>query len=70
MAKILTPVHYAARVIVGHCAACHEPIVVLNNYETWPLIECHCGWTGGVWDLNNPHAFTNNNVDVLLEDNQ
>ena len=36
-----------ARVLVGHCPECQRVVLVENNRETWPLVECKCGWRGG-----------------------
>lgn len=31
------------RVMVGWCPNCRRVVVVLNNYEVWPLVDCACG---------------------------
>lgn len=41
----------ASRVLVGPCPACHTPLVVFNDGESWPLVGCPCGWRGGTTDL-------------------
>lgn len=47
-------VHCAARVLVGHCPTCGQPIAVTNNYEVWPVVTCaECGWQGGTDALVN-----------------
>lgn len=46
----------ADRVLVGHCPSpdCSgAPLVVLNNRESWPLVDCPCGWAGPTTDLVN-----------------
>lgn len=53
----------AERIIVGHCPSPEcgphggQPIAVLNNHETWPLVECPCGWVGDTTQLVNRVRF-------------
>lgn len=43
-----------ARVGVGHCPRCERPIVVTNDHEVWPVVDCSsCGWEGGTTQLLN-----------------
>jgi hypothetical protein len=30
-------------------------LIVMNDYEVWPLVMCHCGWAGGTGALLNYH---------------
>ena len=46
-----------ARVIVGHCPACSAVLVVQNNYETWPYVQCRCGWGGTTHEVANRVRF-------------
>lgn len=41
-------IHQPERAIMGHCPDCKRVIIVENNREVWPLVECECGWTGGI----------------------
>lgn len=47
------PTHQPQRVIAGHCPTCRSVVVVFNNFETWPLVECRCGWAGGTTEIDN-----------------
>ena len=42
-----------ARVIVGHCPECRAVLVIENNYEVWPYVECSCGWHGDTQAVDN-----------------
>lgn len=42
-----------ARVIIGHCPECGKVLIVTNNYEVWPLVECHCGWISDTQAIKN-----------------
>lgn len=44
-------VHTPARAVVGLCPSCGQVLVVTNNHETWPLVECTCEWRGGTTEL-------------------
>lgn len=43
----------AKRVLMGHCPDCGNVVVVFNDYESWPLIACTCGWTGDTLSILN-----------------
>lgn len=45
----------ARRMLVGHCPSCGMPTVVLNCYETWPLIICPCGKRFATTEIVNYH---------------
>lgn len=47
------PTYQPARVIVGHCPECKNTVVIFNDYETWPLVRCKCGWSGATTDIDN-----------------
>lgn len=38
--RVLQP----SRVIVGHCPACARVIVITNEFESWPYVECVCSF--------------------------
>jgi endogenous inhibitor of DNA gyrase (YacG/DUF329 family) len=48
-------VHQPERVIVGNCPDCGRVIVVLNNREVWPFIECECGARLQTTDIVQSH---------------
>lgn len=48
-----------ARVLVGHCKSCGDVLVVENNFETWPLVYCRCGWVGATTDMQNRVRYEN-----------
>lgn len=52
----------AARVNVGHCPECRAVVVVLNDYETWPLVYCACGWVGPTTAIDNKTRFERGGV--------
>lgn len=39
------------RVIVGHCPACSRVLVIENDGEAWPFVDCECGWGGTTLDI-------------------
>lgn len=47
------PTLQASRLVAGHCPECGAVCAVLNDYETWPLVECACGWAGATTALAN-----------------
>jgi hypothetical protein len=51
-----------ARVIVGHCPACALVLVVQNGGETWPYVECSCGWAGATDAIANRARFERGGV--------
>lgn len=47
------PTHQPERVIAGNCPACGRLCVVFNNHESWPLVDCTCGWSGPTTSVLN-----------------
>lgn len=47
----------AARIIIGHCPTCRGVLAVVNNYETWPLVYCGCGWVGATTEITGRVRF-------------
>lgn len=45
------------RVLLGHCPECKRVVVVENNLETWPLVECACGWAGSTQDVEHRQRY-------------
>lgn len=58
------PTHQPARVIAGHCPSCGEVVVVFNNHETWPLVQCRCGWQGATTSVYNRIRLERNSVRI------
>lgn len=56
-------VRQPARVIVGHCPDCSQVLVVENNFEGWPWIECRCGWGGDTQEVANRVRFSQGEVE-------
>lgn len=48
-------IQQAMRMLTGHCPECGMPTVVLNNYESWPLIRCGCGHVFTTTEIANYH---------------
>jgi endogenous inhibitor of DNA gyrase (YacG/DUF329 family) len=42
-----------ARILVGHCPQCGDPVLIQNNFEMWPLVYCRCGFVGDTWSIVN-----------------
>lgn len=57
--------YQAARVIVGHCPECMRVVVVFNNFESWPLVTCTCGWQGQTTDVRNRVRAERDNVLIV-----
>ncbi len=57
-ASILQP----NRVIVGHCPSCWRVIVILNDYGTWPVAQCACGWASTTHDVAHRVRFERDGV--------
>ena len=53
------------RVIVGTCPSCVRVLVVENNHEVWPYVECACGWGGATTDIANKRRFQHGLDDVI-----
>lgn len=49
------PTHQPDRVLTGRCPECRRVVVVFNNHESWPLVECRCGWTGATTQVDARH---------------
>lgn len=43
--------HQPERLLAGRCPDCRRLVVVFNNYESWPLVACECGWEGPTGDV-------------------
>lgn len=50
------------RVLVGHCPECGRVCVVENDYRSWPLVHCACGWTGATTGVRNGHLYERDGV--------
>lgn len=46
-----------SRTVVGYCPACWRVVAVENEYETWPLVHCACGWVGDTLEVVNRMRF-------------
>lgn len=57
-------IYQPARAIVGLCPKCQAVVVILNNYETWPPVECRCGWVGPTTGLDNRARFEEGAFDL------
>lgn len=44
-----------SRVITGNCPQCGRVLVITNELEAWPLVECSCEWRGGTDALDEYH---------------
>lgn len=48
-------VYQPDRVIVGHCPHCGRVVVVHNDHEVWPYINCECGQAYSTTEIDNVH---------------
>lgn len=46
-------VHSADRVLAGHCPRCGRVLIILNNHEVWPYVQCTCDWAGATTDFDH-----------------
>jgi len=51
------PILQPSRVIVGYCPKCRRVLVVTNEYESWPYVECSCGWSGATDEIADRMRF-------------
>jgi len=58
-------IHQPARVIVGHCPECLRVVVIENNHEAWPAVQCQCGWGGATTQLRNKRRHERGVDDVI-----
>lgn len=60
-------VRQPSRLYVGHCPECKRVVAVENDYGTWPLATCTCGWADGLTALVNAVRFEWDRLPELQE---
>jgi len=45
------------RLAAGYCPSCGRLLAIFNEYGVWPLVECSCGWHGGIPEMEAQQVF-------------